>query len=194
MPSLVCAQDINVSKEKHSEKSSHQHVLCAWTAMIQTRRRLECFRMCGGSHRAAGETKCLASPHHIEADPAVESLGNSCATGLYLVFGFFALLFTRVQLHLHKCSIFMQHGCMSVLIVTVALQLPLPSRDWDPTFLISRHRKSSCLPHCVSHCVSHHSFFSQMSPPVFVSSLIVFSTLEMSTLSLSWSSRAFLWS
>ena len=54
-----------MSKEKHSEKSSHQHVLCSWTAMIQTKRRLECFRMCGGSHRGRGRNEMprIASPH-----------------------------------------------------------------------------------------------------------------------------------
>ena len=41
--SVVCAQAINVSKEKHSEKSAHQHELSATATMIQTRRRLECF-------------------------------------------------------------------------------------------------------------------------------------------------------
>ena len=58
--------------------------------------------------------------------------------------------------HFHPAwlSVCPRYRSLASLRIGVALQLPLPSRDWDPTFPLSRNRKSSCLPHFVS----HHSF------------------------------------
>ena len=161
------AKDINVSKEKRNEKSWHQHVLRATAAMRQTRRRLDCFRMCGGSRTGRGR-KCAASPHHIDADPAVKSLGNSCATSLHLVWVSFVPLFTCAQTspsqiyHFLPAWLSVCLRCRKLASIGIgeALQLPILTRDWDPTFLLSHHRESSCLPHFVS----HHSVLLRKCP------------------------------
>ena len=92
------AQDINVSEEKRSEKSSCRHVLCSTVAMMQTRTRLQCLRMRGRSHSGRGRNERHRNASPYRGGPSCGELHQIlCNKSSPYVWVSFNPLFTRMH-------------------------------------------------------------------------------------------------